>query len=154
MASLSVGSEVLVRVERLYSITAQKAEVTVIAIIKDGTSIAVPYPIRGAIRIQDARSFDIDKATIADHFQPGDIVKAVTLSTGDAKSCFFATTGADYGVVMARENFTGEFLVPVDQSHMRNPDNTVIYKRKVARPIWLPATAPSIPQQSQTSECN
>jgi len=142
--TLTVGCDVLIRVERLFSITGQKAEVVVIAIIlPTGESIPLVHPIRGAIRHQDARSFDIDKATISNHFQPGDIVKATTLSVGDAKSCFFSTCGPDYGVIMAKDPLTpGAFLVPIDESHMRNSDNSVVYKRKVARPVWLPATSP------------
>ena len=125
-----VDMPVICRVERLY---AQKAEVVVLA-IGDHLDI-LRNPIKGSIRLQDARSFDIDKATMADHFQPGDIVRASTLAVGDAKSCFFSTIGHNFGVIMAKDP-QGNELVPVDQSHMKNSDG-VFFKRKVAKPCWL-----------------
>jgi exosome complex component CSL4 len=128
MMSLQVGSEVTCRVDRLY---AQKAEITVLAV---GESI-ISNPIRGSIRLQDARSFDIDKASISDHFQPGDIVKASTISVGDARSCFFSTLSPDHGVVVAKD-VDGKELFPVDQSHMKNEDG-IVFRRKVARPVWF-----------------
>ena len=136
MSLIPVGSDVIVRIDRVYA-TMEKAEVTVVAV--EGRPTALQFaanPFRGSIRLQDVRSFDIDKATIADHFQSGDIVRAKTIAIGDAKSSFFSTTGADYGVILAKGH-DGEFLVPVDQSHMRTPDNSIVFKRKVAKPVWL-----------------
>ena len=133
--SLSVSSTVLVRVDRLYP---QKAEVTVVSIHNNTniTTCVINNPIRGSIRIQDVRSFDIDKATIADHFGPGDIVRATTLSTGDAKSCFFSTIGPELGVVLSKGE-GDNFLLPVDQSHMRDEKSGRIYRKKVAKPEWM-----------------
>ena len=125
-----VGEDVLVRVDRIYQ-TLEKAEVTIVS------SSYPSNPIRGSIRLQDVRSFDIDKATICDHFMPGDIVRAKTIGLGDVKSTFFSTIGADYGVVLAKNSLDGEFLVPVDQSHMRTEDGKMLVRRKVAKPIWL-----------------
>lgn len=132
--SLTCGSEVLCRVDRLLP---TKAEVSVIALI-----VAAPTMIpvknagyRGSIRLQDARSFDVDQASIQDHFLPGDIVKAVTLVAGDAKSTFFSTRGAECGVIRAKDD-DGNDLFPVDDSHMKNSAG-LVFKRKVAKPNWL-----------------
>ena len=122
------------RVERLY---ASKAEVVVLA-VGDQQQV-LSNPVRGSIRLQDVRSFDIDKATMSDHFQPGDIVRASTLAVGDAKSCFFSTTGESFGVIMAKDP-QGNELFPADQSHMRNSEG-VFFKRKVARPTWLDSSS-------------
>ena len=119
--SLSVGSEVLCQVDR---ITLQKADVTV---------VSLPGAIRGSIRLQDVRSFDIDKTGIPDSFLPGDLVRATAISVGDAKSCFFATNQPNLGVVMAKDQ-NGELLTPVDESHMRNTAG-IVFKRKVAKPV-------------------
>lgn len=132
---IRVGEDVLVRVDRIYQ-TSDKAEVTVVS------SSFPSYPIRGSIRLQDVRSFDIDKATICDHFMPGDILKAKTIALGDVKSTFFSTIGAEYGVVLAKNSMDGEFLVPVDQSHMRSEDGQIVVKRKVAKPTWLTIPPP------------
>ena len=135
MTTISVGSDVIVRVDRIY-LTLEKAEVTVIAVEGRLLPQFATNPFRGSIRLQDVRSFDIDKATIADHFQAGDIVRAKAIAIGDAKSSFFSTIGANYGVVVAKGP-DGEPLVPVDQSHMRTSDNSAVFKRKVAKPVWL-----------------
>ncbi len=139
---VQVGSNVLVRVDRLFQ-TLDKAEVVVVSIEGEG-GVPLPFetnPFRGSIRLQDVRAFDIDKASISDHFAAGDIVRAKTIAVGDAKSTFFSTIGSEYGVVLAKEQpiGDGEFLVPVDQSHMRNASNTAVYKRKVAKPVWMTA---------------
>ena len=133
IASLQVGSVVVCQVDR---VMAQKAEVTIIAHeIADGQTEVMRYPVRGQIRLQDVRSFDIDKATMADHFMPGDLVRAHLVSVGDMKSCFLSTVGPEFGVVEAKDD-QGNRLFPVDQSHMRNEEGTV-FKRKAARPLWL-----------------
>ena len=140
MSVIPVGSDVIVRVDRVYA-TMEKAEVTVVALEGQKPFPFTTNPFRGSIRLQDVRSFDIDKATISDHFQAGDIVRAKTIAIGDAKSTFFSTIGADYGVVIAKGS-DDEFLVPVDQSHMRTANGSVVYKRKVAKPQWLTVAPP------------
>ena len=134
---LTAGTQVLCRVDRILS--NNRAEVSVIARIEADKAI-VPVKkftsLRGSIRLQDVRSFDIDQASIEDHFLPGDIVKAITLVAGDAKSCFFSTIGVQYGVVWAKDDH-GNQLFPLDESHMKNTQG-LIFKRKVAKPDdWL-----------------
>lgn len=118
---LPIGSVRLVRVDRIYP---ARAEVTL-----------VETPSwRGQIRLQDTRGFDIDKATMDEHFMPGDVVRAKLMALGDRQSTYFSTIGAELGVVFALDPDTKEVLYPVDQSHMRNPSNGTVYKRKVAKP--------------------
>ena len=132
-ASLAPGSPVVCRIDRVYS---QKAEVTIIAHeLPDGNTEVLRYPARGLIRIQDVRSFDIDKASMMDHFFPSDFVRAQLISVGDMKSCFLSTVGQEFGVITANDP-EGNKLFPVDQSHMKN-EKGAIFKRKVARPSWL-----------------
>jgi len=138
----SVGSEVILRIDRVYP-TMEKAEVTVVGVEGKPPLPFATNPFRGSIRLQDVRSFDIDKATISDHFHAGDIVRAKTIAIGDSKSTFFSTIGADYGVVLAKGP-DGQFLVPVDQSHMRTADNSTVFSRKVAKPVWLTIPPPEV----------
>lgn len=132
IASLSVGSVVVCVIDR---VMAQKAEVTILALESEAGSEIMRYPVKGQIRLQDVRSFDIDKATMTDHFMPGDVVRAHLVSVGDMKSCFLSTVGSDFGVVEAKDD-SGNRLFPVDQSHMRNEEGS-LFKRKVAQPVWI-----------------
>ncbi|RYG50797.1 hypothetical protein EON66_11485, partial [archaeon] len=79
------------------------------------------------------RDTEIDKVVLPDCFQPGDIVKAVIVSLGDARSYFLSTSGPDLGVVYARTE-TGELLVPVSGEEMEAASTGLRVKRKVARP--------------------
>jgi exosome complex component CSL4 len=137
IASLSVGSVVVCQVDKVQT---QRAEVTILAHEKDGGEIEVLiYTVRGQIRLQDARSFDIDKAAMTDHFIPGDIVRAHLMSVGDMKSCFLSTVGPKFGVVEAKDD-EGNKLSPVDHSHMRN-EHGKLFKRKTAQPVWMTNTS-------------
>lgn len=127
------GSQVLCRIDRLQT---NRADVSVIAVILGPDSmVPVKSNHRGSIRIQDVRSFDVDKASIEEHFLPGDIVRALTLVAGDAKSCLFSTVGSEYGVVKAKDD-QGNELFPLDESHMKNSSG-LVFRRKVAKPQWL-----------------
>lgn len=109
---LKVGQEVLCRVEGI-SLTR-------------GAEVIVPESgTRGTIRLQDVGG---DITDIRDAFLPGDLVRVLTLSVGDAKSCFFSTAPLNCGVVLAKAG--DQWLQPVDQSHMQNSDT--VYRRKVA----------------------
>jgi exosome complex component CSL4 len=132
-AALVPGTPVICRIDRVY---AQKAEVTLIAHeLSNGSTEVLKYPAKGFIRIQDVRSFDIDKASMMDHFFPSDFVRAQLISVGDMKSCYLSTIGQDFGVIQALDP-QGNKLYPVDQSHMKN-DTGAVFKRKVARPSWF-----------------
>ena len=137
---LSPGSVVICQVDRVYAV---KADVTIIAYESslNGQTEVLRYPARGSIRLQDVRSFEIDKATMMDHFVPSDFVRAHLLSVGDMKSCFLSTVGQEFGVINATDS-DGNKLVPVDQSHMKN-DRGMVFKRKVARPTWLTFETPT-----------
>ena len=126
---IRTGETVICRVDR---ILAQRADVTVIS---GETGAVLEYPVKGSIRIQDARSFDIDKAAMSDHFAANDLVRAHVLAAGDMKACFLSTTGQSFGVLVAKDA-DGNALVPVDESHMKNEAGTV-FKRKVAKPQYM-----------------
>lgn len=110
---LKVGDEVLCRIDRISKF--RGADVTV-----------VDSGVCGVIRLQD-----IGAVCVSEAFVPGDIVRAIALSVGDMKSSFFSTAAKHLGVFMAKEN--EEWLVPIDQGHMRNPSTGIVYKRKVAQ---------------------
>lgn len=65
-------------------------------------------------------------------FQPGDVVRALVASLGDARSYFLTTARDDLGVVVARSE-DGTPLVPQAHDMMRNPRTGLTEGRKVAR---------------------
>ncbi|KAH1191959.1 Exosome complex component CSL4 [Glycine max] len=55
----------------------------------------------GIIRQQDVRATEIDKVDMHLSFHPGDIVRALVLSLGDARAYFLSTAKNELGVVSA-----------------------------------------------------
>ena len=65
-------------------------------------------------------------------FKPGDLVRALVASLGDARSYFLSTARADLGVITARAD-DGTELVPHALDAMLNPRTGATEDRKVAR---------------------
>ncbi|CAJ1976296.1 unnamed protein product [Sphenostylis stenocarpa] len=86
----------------------------------------------GIIRQQDVRATEIDKVDMHLSFHPGDIVKALVLSLGDARAYFLSTAKNELGVVSA-ESIAGETMVPVSWTEMQCPLTGQIEQRKVAK---------------------
>ncbi|XP_048136513.1 exosome complex component csl4 isoform X1 [Rhodamnia argentea] len=55
----------------------------------------------GIIRQQDVRATEIDKVDMHSSFLPGDIVRAIVLSLGDARAYYLSTAKNELGVVSA-----------------------------------------------------
>ncbi|OMO96049.1 Exosome complex component CSL4 [Corchorus olitorius] len=58
----------------------------------------------GVIRQQDVRATEIDKVDMHLSFRPGDIVRAVVLSLGDARAYYLSTAQNELGVVSAESS--------------------------------------------------
>ncbi|KAK9293060.1 hypothetical protein L1049_021044 [Liquidambar formosana] len=58
----------------------------------------------GIIRQQDVRATEIDKVDMHSSFHPGDIVKALVLSLGDARAYYLSTAKNELGVVSAESS--------------------------------------------------
>lgn len=69
---------------------------------------------RGVIRREDIRLNDIDSLVIHECFRPGDIVRAIVISLGDARQYFLSTAEAEFGVKWAKSEKSGQFLVPIN----------------------------------------
>ncbi|KAI6685072.1 hypothetical protein NL676_030985 [Syzygium grande] len=65
----------------------------------------------GTIRQQDVRATEIDKVDMHLSFRPGDIVRALVLSLGDARAYYLSTAKNELGVVSA-ESTAGATMVP------------------------------------------
>ncbi|XP_073122791.1 uncharacterized protein [Henckelia pumila] len=86
----------------------------------------------GTIRQQDVRATEIDKVDMHSSFQPGDVVKALVLSLGDARSYYLSTAQNELGVVSA-ESVSGAAMVPISWTEMQCPLTGQIEQRKVAK---------------------
>ncbi|KAL2950007.1 hypothetical protein AAZX31_20G207900 [Glycine max] len=64
----------------------------------------------GIIRQQDVRATEIDKVDMHLSFHPGDIVRALVLSLGDARAYFLSTAKNELGVVSA-ESIAGATMI-------------------------------------------
>ncbi|KAL6501200.1 hypothetical protein OROHE_025063 [Orobanche hederae] len=63
----------------------------------------------GIIRQQDVRATEIDKVEMHSSFRPGDIVKALVLSLGDARAYYLSTAKNELGVVSAESAAVGNY---------------------------------------------
>ncbi|KAJ0013770.1 hypothetical protein Pint_20320 [Pistacia integerrima] len=86
----------------------------------------------GTIRQQDVRATEIDKVDMHLSFRPGDIVRALVLSLGDARAYFLSTAKNELGVVSA-ESAAGGTMVPISWTEMQCPLTGQIEQRKVAK---------------------
>lgn len=86
----------------------------------------------GIIRQQDVRATEIDKVEMHSAFRPGDIVKALVLSLGDARAYYLSTAKNELGVVSA-ESAAGETMVPISWTELQCPVTGQIEQRKVAK---------------------
>lgn len=86
----------------------------------------------GTIRQQDVRATEIDKVDMHSSFRPGDIVRALVLSLGDARAYYLSTAKNELGVVSA-ESPAGGTMVPISWTEMQCPLTGQIEQRKVAK---------------------
>ncbi|KAF3452380.1 hypothetical protein FNV43_RR02813 [Rhamnella rubrinervis] len=93
---------------------------------------AVREKFSGIIRQQDVRATEIDKVEMHLSFRPGDIVRALVLSLGDARAYYLSTAKNELGVISA-ESATGEPMVPISWTEMQCPLTGQIEQRKVAK---------------------
>lgn len=89
---LRLGDPVLCRVTK---VTTRQVLVDIVC-VRD-TVLQESFP--GTIRLEDVRSFDLDKLVIESIFSPGMLVKALVLSFGDTRSYFLSTAKPGLGIV-------------------------------------------------------
>nr|GMC51534.1 exosome complex component CSL4 [Ipomoea batatas] len=93
---------------------------------------AVREKFTGIIRQQDVRATEIDKVDMHLSFHPGDIVRALVLSLGDARAYYLSTAKNELGVVSA-ESVAGATMVPISWTEMQCPLTGQVEQRKVAK---------------------
>ncbi|KAF2287508.1 hypothetical protein GH714_001033 [Hevea brasiliensis] len=93
---------------------------------------SVQEKFTGIIRQQDVRATEIDKVDMHLSFRPGDIVRALVLSLGDARAYYLSTAKNELGVVSA-ESTAGATMVPISWTEMQCSLTGQIEQRKVAK---------------------
>ena len=120
------GSVVL---SRVLSVSPRWATCEVVCV----NGAAVDQPFSGIIRQQDVRATEVDKVVLQECFRPGDVVRCSVLSLGDQRSYYLSTASPELGVVYARSASSGQPLVAVDWTTMRDPVTGSTETRKVAK---------------------
>ncbi|XP_051119828.1 uncharacterized protein LOC127243716 [Andrographis paniculata] len=93
---------------------------------------SVKEKFTGIIRQQDVRATEIDKVDMHASFRPGDIVRALVLSLGDARAYHLSTARNELGVVSAG-SAAGATMVPISWTEMQCPVTGLVELRKVAK---------------------
>ncbi|PQQ14915.1 exosome complex component CSL4 [Prunus yedoensis var. nudiflora] len=119
------GSIVIARVTK---VMARMASADIMCL---GTK-SVREKFTGIIRLQDVRATEIDKVDMHMSFHPGDIVRAIVLSLGDARAYYLSTAKNELGVISAQST-AGATMVPISWTEMQCPLTGQIEHRKVAK---------------------
>ncbi|CAI9301913.1 unnamed protein product [Lactuca saligna] len=115
-------------IARVTKVSARMASADIMCV----SSKSVREKFSGIIRQQDVRATEIDKVDMHLSFRPGDIVKALVLSLGDARAYYLSTAQNELGVVSA-ESMAGGTMVPISWTEMQCPLTGQIEQRKVAK---------------------
>jgi exosome complex component CSL4 len=121
-----VGSVVLARVTRLGD---TEARLTILALGE--TPLAQPRA--GVLRREHVRDTHVDSVRMVDVARPGDVVRALVVSLGDARSYVLSVARPELGVVAGTSD-AGHALQPVAFDTMRCTGTGALERRKVARP--------------------
>lgn len=124
---LDVGDVVLARVTR---INVNQVNVNIISV---GEVMLRESP-KAIIRRENMRLSETDTLVTHECFRPGDIVRGIVISLGDARQYFLSTAEAEYGVVWAQSESSSEYLVPISWKEMEDPVTKRREPRKVAKP--------------------
>ncbi|XP_066322912.1 uncharacterized protein [Miscanthus floridulus] len=119
------GSVIIARVTK---VMARMASADIMCV----DSKAIKEKFTGMIRQQDVRATEIDKVDMYQSYRPGDIVKAMVLSLGDARAYYLSTAKNELGVVSA-QSIAGGTLVPISWTEMQCDLTGQIEQRKVAK---------------------
>ena len=97
---------------------------------------ALHTPQEGAIRREDVRSGATEQLSLADCFQPGDLVVARVISLGDSRRYFLTTAESELGVIQAKSR-VGAAMIPISFKQMECPETGEKEPRKCAKPMNL-----------------
>jgi exosome complex component CSL4 len=124
--AILVGDQVLCRIVK---IMLNQVSCEILAV--NDTELRVTA--RGVIRREDVRMTETYQLRMQDCFRPGDIVRAVITSLGEARQYFLSTAGEDEGVRFALSK-AGNLMQAVSWKEMSDPVSRFSEARKVAKP--------------------
>ena len=97
------------------------------------------------------RQFEVDTVEIYNSFHPGDIVRALVISRGDARSYYLSTARNDLGVISAPGR-AGRPMIPEAWDKMRCPITMITEARKVAKVEFAPPEEIEESEMAQNTE--
>jgi exosome complex component CSL4 len=103
---IEIGDIVIARVTKL------TVNQVIVEILSVGDRI-LRLSSRGIIRKEDIRLTEQEALVIHECYRPGDIVKAIVISLGDAKQYFLSTAESEFGVRWAKSDKSGQPLIPL-----------------------------------------
>ncbi|CAA6666485.1 unnamed protein product [Spirodela intermedia] len=107
-------------VGRVTKVMARLASVDIMCV--DSKSVRETFT--GIIRQQDVRATEIDKVDMYLSFRPGDIVRALVLSLGDARAYYLSTAKNELGVLSAQSSAGKEHYLQHQSSTCQSRDGT------------------------------
>ncbi|DBA02067.1 TPA: hypothetical protein N0F65_000314 [Lagenidium giganteum] len=85
---------------RIVKVTARQLLVDIVCV----RDTVLQESFAGTLRLEDVRSYDVDKVDLEKMFSPGMLLKAVVLSYGDTRSYFLSTAKSGMGIVRPINN--------------------------------------------------
>lgn len=128
-AEIGVGSEVMgtiLRVEPFF----------VSVRIEGSRDRPLSFPLKGTIKKEHVRDFDIDAVDMHESFAPGDIIVAKVLKIAGlaSKEWLLSTADKEHGVVFAESQLSGDLMVPKSWNTFQCAKTRTKELRKVAKP--------------------
>jgi exosome complex component CSL4 len=125
---LSVGQIVLCRILRVSSPQA------VVEILANEAAGKIHSPSEGSIPREECVKSGAATREVHECFQPGDIVLAKILSSGDSRKYILTTAESELGVIHALCHSSGKPMIPCSWKEMECPETSVKEPRKCAKP--------------------
>ena len=115
---------------RVIKITMMQATVDILSV--DGIDLL--QSSKGIIRREDVRLSEIDKIIMQDCFLPGDIIRAIVISLGDAKQYYLSSAAVEFGVIHALSLNTKSIMKVLSWKEIQCPKSNIKEFRKCMKP--------------------
>ena len=101
---------------------------------KDQPTTYQPCNLIGIIKRENIRSYEIEKIRIEQCLRPGDVIRAVVLSTLESHNLYLSTSEEDCGVLYAKCMICRMPMMPINWHLMKCMKCNLFEERKVAKP--------------------
>jgi exosome complex component CSL4 len=101
---------------------------------KDQLNTYQPCSLTGLIKRENIRSYDIEKIRIEQCFRPGDVIRALVLSTLESHNLYLSTSEEECGVMYAKCSTCKMPMMPINWHLMKCMKCNLFEERKVSKP--------------------